>query len=303
MNARECLQACRAALLGPTRAGDRVPPRPRSAPRVEVLEGRLLLTVFGRDDRTRVGNTTQYPWRAVDQLITTWPDGTRSQGTGAQISPRHVLTVGHIVYDASHGGWAKSIQVYAGRNGSSQPYGVAWMSYQRTYNAWIRNRNFEYDLAVLTLDRNLGNTTGWFGYEWKASSSYYAGLNLNSAGYPADKSGSLMYTMYGAIAGATTNQLYFRLDITPGQSGSPMWRYDSKTGQRFIAGVISSSTSTWNYATRINQAKYNDIRNWTRTTTTAMVGSSAQSRGDWNIVATTNSVGRAAAPRGPKLAA
>src|SRR5262249_39859562 len=97
--------------------------RVQAAPRVEPLEERLLLSIIGRDDRVRVTNTRAFPWSAVCQLQSTFPDGYRGLGSGAVIGSRYVLTAGHVVYDSSHGGWASKVQVAAGRNGSSLPFG------------------------------------------------------------------------------------------------------------------------------------------------------------------------------------
>lgn len=79
--------------------------------------------VIGWGHRDQVHNTTTYPYRAVEELVTTFPNGGTGGCTGWFIGPRVVATAGHCVYTHYHStGRATSIKVYAGRDGSTKSY-------------------------------------------------------------------------------------------------------------------------------------------------------------------------------------
>src|SRR4051794_31506369 len=94
-------------------------PRPGFIPRMECLEGRLLLSL------TAVTDTSSYPWRAVVDITGRFPDGSPTQGSGALIENNHALTAAHVLYSKAHGGWASNVTVYAGTNGASNYFGSA----------------------------------------------------------------------------------------------------------------------------------------------------------------------------------
>ncbi|MBW3540885.1 MAG: trypsin-like serine protease, partial [Planctomycetes bacterium] len=228
-------------------------------------------TIFGSDDRVRVTNTTAYPWRTIGRLEITWEDGTKGHCSGAMISQNEFLTAGHCVHQKAKGGWAKSLRVSLGQNDSSRPFGEASWRTARSYTGWTQGPQdstdaaFDHDWAVITLDRNIGLFTGWLGYEWWSGNSIYNGLGLNTAGYPGDLGGGNdMYRAFGPTDSATANQIHFTgsLDIWPGQSGSPLWRFVSSTGDRFVNGIVSHQSSANNGATRINETKFNSLLDW-----------------------------------------
>src|SRR5262249_41081092 len=159
-------------------------------------------------------------------------------GSGAIVDNFHVLTAGHCIYSAADGGFAKSIRVVPELNGSYQPYGYANMVYERTYTSFMNydrghpgttatNIN---DIGLLTLDRNIGRSTGWIGYGFDDNNARFAaGRIFNTAGYPGSHGydGYHMYYSGGAIAGLSGDGLSFQFyesQITawPGQSGSPV---------------------------------------------------------------------------------
>jgi V8-like Glu-specific endopeptidase len=252
------------ALLDRSASPRRNPTRRSTALSLERLEGRELMTIFGLYPRQYVNNTTAYPFRAVTRLEATFPDGKVFSGTGAFIDPNHVLTAGHMVYSKSDGGWATRIKVTPGQQGNYSPYGYTWMSNERTYNAWTNSGDRNYDMAVITTSTSLGSTVGWFGYQVQPT-SFFSGGSLNSAGYPADKSynGVNMYSEYGPTSYATDTLVYHKVDQYSGQSGSPMWFYDTKTGSRYIDAIeVAEIVGGMNISVRINSSKFNDIKSW-----------------------------------------
>jgi V8-like Glu-specific endopeptidase len=260
-------------------------------PRLEALEDRLLMTVFGTDNRSSVTNTTSFPWSAVTRVEVTFPDGYRSQGSGAMVGAKHALTAAHMIYDSAHGGWATSVTVAPGQNGTSQPYGTAHATNKRTWTGWTRNGDWSYDMALLTLNKPIGNSTGWFGLK---SNGIAAGTGLNHAGYPGDKGGKTMYFAYDTVDYTSGGRAFYNgaLDIYNGQSGGPLWVKSSGTGSRYLVGVHSAQNASYNSGVILDTAKYNSIvsainqdggfyaSSWTATSATSAPSAAAVPRFD-----------------------
>ncbi len=215
-------------------------------------------SVIGADNRERITNTTAFPWRTMTKLYMTFPNGSRYMGSGILIGAKYVLTAGHVVYSASDGGWARTIEVIPGLSGNYMPYGSASATYVRSYTGWTRYSDSDYDIALITLNRSIGNSTGWLGYAYYPSVN---GITAHLAGYPGDRdNGRRLYYHYGSILGSTTNRVRYTIDTAGGQSGSGVYRLNS--GQRYVFAVHTNGGTTSNSGTRITRQRFDDIRNW-----------------------------------------
>lgn len=215
-------------------------------------------TVIGADDRVRISPTTSYPWRTQCKLVITFPNNSRWIGSGTLIASKYVLTAGHCVYVSSQGGWARSIEVIPALDGSSRPYGTAWATRLRTYTGWTQYQSSDHDFALITLDRTVGNSTGWLGYGYWSSVMYVTG---NIAGYPGDRdSGLRLYYHYGSILSDSGYQVQYTIDTAGGQSGSGVYRI--LNGSRYVFAVHAWGSSTRNGGTKIDSSKYNSIASW-----------------------------------------
>jgi len=220
--------------------------------------------VFPPDDRERVTSTSSFPWRTICKLYITAQNGSRYIGSGAIIDNFHVLTCGHCVYLHDAGGWADEIKVVPGKNGDDEPFGHAYTTYMRSYTGWTQSEMFEHDWAVLTLDRSIGDFTGWMGRQTAdSSSSIYTGV-LNTAGYPGDLDyGENLYRVSDDGDRADEYNHWYWMDTVGGQSGSPVWRYDGSN--RYILTVHAYSYIDGvdaNFGTRLNSDKYDQINTW-----------------------------------------
>ncbi len=256
------------------------------------------MSVFSPDGRTKVSNTTTFPFSAIGKMRISWkgPDGVIDtaddiivNGSGAMIDPYHFLTAGHCVYDTRYGGWADKIEVMLGSKGNIiagtnradyEYYSEAKSVHTRSFEGWIqgdqtKSETFQYDIGLVTLDRNIGNFTGWFNYGYDDNLS--SGTLMNVTGYPADKFDSNndgksdnydMWTQSGKITSTTDSILRSNeLDILPGNSGGPLWLYNSNTNKPTIYGVASNETTTnqtplYNEFARITSTRYNEIQSW-----------------------------------------
>ncbi|MBN3879378.1 MULTISPECIES: trypsin-like serine protease [unclassified Nostoc] len=256
------------------------------------------MSVFSPDGRTKVSNTITFPFSAIGKMRIRWkgPDGVIDtaddiivNGSGAMIDSYHFLTAGHCVYDTRYGGWADKIEVMLGSKGNIiagtnradyEYYSEAKSVYTRSFEGWTqgdqtKSETFQYDIGLVTLDRNIGNFTGWFNYGYDENLN--SGTLMNVTGYPSDKFDSNsdgkfdnydMWTQSGKITSTTDSILRSNeLDILNGNSGGPLWLNNSNTNKPTIYGVASNETTTnqtplYNEFARITSTRYNEIQNW-----------------------------------------
>ena len=266
-----------------------------------ILDGQEISIeqqVIGEDQRTKVTNTTTYPWNMIGWISSEWSRNSQSGGslggTGALfLSPYHVLTAAHLVWDkaefeTSGNGYASTVTINFGQTGQERFYGTARMTSMMTFNGYTTDSNWkwdsdskewdslssDYDLALITLDRNIGDHIGHFGYDTNS----YKGLNINSAGYPADLANRWawengyhvpfedtanvdLYRVFGPVTDVVGQTLRYQIDTSGGQSGSPVWRYDSDSGNRYLVGVHVVGSSSYNVAAQLTLGKIDTIEN------------------------------------------
>ncbi|HEY9638770.1 MAG TPA: trypsin-like serine protease [Coleofasciculaceae cyanobacterium] len=215
-------------------------------------------SIIGADNRVKITNTTDSPWRTITKLYMTYPNGKTYVCSGTLIAAKYVLTAGHCLHDKAQGGWAKKVEVIPGLKGTYKPYGSAYATKFRSYTNWTSSRDSNYDIALITLDRSIGSTTGWLGY---TTYSTVNGLTGHIAGYPAEKdSGLYLYYHSGLIASSNSYRLYYPIDTSGGQSGSSIYRINNS--KRYVFGVHTTGSTSSNGGTRLDSKKFNDIKSW-----------------------------------------
>jgi glutamyl endopeptidase len=218
--------------------------------------------VFGPDNRQRISPATNYPFSAIAHLVITKSNGQTGQCTGFFIGPHTVATAGHCLYMHGAGGWATSIQVIPGRDGSQAPFGSQTVSASalRTVNGWIWYGTPAYDYGAIILPNDtLGNRVGWFGFAVWDDYTILNGLG-NLSGYPEDKAWGTQWWEAEGIAQVDANEVYYYIDMIPGQSGSPVWRLVN--GQRYAFAINTYQHPYYNFGTRINQSVFNLLYAW-----------------------------------------
>lgn len=228
-----------------------------------AMRGSSQESVIGPDGRILITATTTYPWRAQAKLLVTFANGKTAGCSGTLIQAKYLLTAGHCVHNKDYGGWYTKIEVVPGLNGTYKPYGSAFATYARTYQGWIKSQNSNYDMALVTLDKSIGNTTGWLGYKYYSTIN---GVTGNIAGYPGDKGGLKLYYHSGPIASSTAQRVSYSIDTYGGQSGSAVYRITD--GKRYVFAVHTNGTGgsvTTNSGTRLDSAKVGNITSWIAT--------------------------------------
>ena len=235
--------------------------------------------IFSPDDRVNVGrnNMTTFPWSTNGRMWMVF-GGNQFSGSGAMIGRSFVITAGHCVYDYGGAGWASQITFSPGQDGPPlgssfqrleyQPFGQATASSLWSFTGWTSNGDWNYDMAWIQLDRNLGDYTGWLGYGYNSDNSFYSTTTFNTAGYPGDASPPMsQYYEYGnpVSYGITSDQLQTNtMDVAHGQSGSGVYYIDG-SGNRSVHAVISSEWSSggtplYNMFTRMTSGKFSGIQ-------------------------------------------
>jgi V8-like Glu-specific endopeptidase len=245
---------------------------------VETLEGRLLLAL------SAVPRDPPYPYSAVVELRATYPTGKVFVGSGVLIDRFHVLTAGHVLYNAQAGGYATMIQATPALDGNHAPHGSAWMTRGRTYSTWLQYSRTHpggtgpgaYDIALLTLNQTIGDRTGAMAYGYNNNAAFFRrGTIMATAGYPAagGYDGLRMKYSAGPITGLSRDGSliqYRQWAITTfaGSSGSPVYRYINinRSGLKpVVYGVVAGGSglaNSLNIATRITQRIFNDLGRW-----------------------------------------
>lgn len=166
------------------------------------------------------------PYAAIAVIEVKFPNGETGHGTAWMFYGDVAITAGHCVYNAEYGGWAKSIKLYAGPNGSATSATItANCSTMYTSNLWIESAQTKDDWGVLKLDTDVGAVTGYLGIYYTTGGM--AGTSIEISGYPWDKNNDayqfFQYKATGTITTSETAVLKYNVDTLGGQSGAPVF--------------------------------------------------------------------------------
>jgi V8-like Glu-specific endopeptidase len=231
--------------------------------------------IFGGDNRVLRLPTTFYPWRAMGSVLA--PGGaTTSNCSGSLIGPRHFLTAGHCMHQGGTGknaGWLTNRKVAPGQKGIGVfPNGVKNHAWYFTVSGWFDDADEAYDYGMLVLeDRDDTAHLGWLG--WRSSNQGgghwtfgYPGFSLNCAASPS-ANGKCDNFLYGddnqAALPNIGNMLATEADAQPGQSGSPIYKYNN--GDRRVIAVLSYESDDLNWGTRVTSARSSNFCDWIHT--------------------------------------
>lgn len=173
--------------------------------------------------RVRPVDTSAFPFRCVAQLYATGRNGT-TLGTGFFISPRCIITSGHLVY--AEGSWADEVLVVPGQVGTRMPFGAAAATTFWSVRGWTTSPDPDYDYGAIILpDQALFSRVGAhfdFGVD-------DAPRILHNSGYPAHARGSFQQLNGGPVMRVCERKYYYWTANPNCQSGSPVWVNDGPT--------------------------------------------------------------------------
>lgn len=237
--------------------------------------------VFGADDRTRVTDTTSYPWNTHCYIELHFPSPLPDEwyrGTGCIVGPYMVLTTGHSVYNREWGVFVDRLTVAPGQTQEYEgdlvirPYGTRDGTYFRTdpsyHTAPDNNEKFKYDYGAVLFDAPLSSIKTYLPVEFSANLS--VGDILYSAGYPgevnAETNSKALWEASGSIDFIDEGKLlWYKIDTTSSQSGSPLRKKNGPLDPGRIVGIHASG-GTLNNGPRLgahNQARITEWMQWT----------------------------------------
>lgn len=200
-------------------------------------------TIFPPDTRF-VFSDTSFPYCTCGLVQTA-----SGSGSGVMIGPRHLMTASHVINWGSDGsaGWVKFIPL---NFDTSEPFGSAFATQvywwqQVNGSDGISSNEAAFDYVVCTLDRRLGDITGWMGAR-SYSPDWNGGAYWAHIGYPGDLGGGVRPVFHGdgimdsTISESTSGRSSFRImhsnDYWFGQSGGPAYGWwDGEAWPRAVA--------------------------------------------------------------------
>lgn len=233
--------------------------------------------VIGVDSRVKVSNLAPYHYASTCLVLARYKDEYKTYATGFLINSNYLATAAHLLYNANHEGWAKHFAVYAGASGGSyKKYTLGyWYDAGGDFIANADNPNYAYgermmydDWGVVRLATPI-TECGHLGLMVANQASDFNGKLLTTQGYPLDRNSPTWgsgpndyqnYNMYHTSGYITGNmpgpQRYLPvvtadLDVTEGQSGSPVYQYHN--GEYYARGIVVAGHPAGNRILLINQ--------------------------------------------------
>lgn len=220
-------------------------PEDRKNKKISINKDNMKLNNIIGDDNREEAINTMFPYSAVAYLEVNDNKGF-TRGTAFMVNDNIAMTAAHCVKGRNN------ITIFPGYSKGSAPFGGANVTAYITDNRYDPNiwtsgsnlRNIDiHDWAILILDRNIGNKTGWLGTSAEMSSI------TGFVSYPEDKSkNGLPLQMYspGKVVGwDSSNKIYFTHDTVGGSSGGPVMGINQK-GEYYVFGICS-------YGSKINE--------------------------------------------------
>lgn len=176
---------------------------------------------------------------AVDGL-----DYVCSAGAVNSGSKQLVSTAGHCVHGGSGGNWHQNWVFVPYFNYGNRPYGTFPASWLVTFNGWINNSNFDFDVGFVKVFNNefnqrLVDRVGGHGIQTGQPQARF----MTMLGYPSESPypGDWQYFCQGNTSASGSNQITIGCPLTRGQSGGPwLWSYNDSTGLGYINGTSST---------------------------------------------------------------
>lgn len=193
--------------------------------------------------------------------------------SGTMIDSKHVLTAAHCIYmeeDKDHvpvNDWATSVQVDPGYDSGPGPMGSSFAVQLHTWTGWTQDFDYEYDVAVVDLDRPVGALSGWRGVGASSNFSWYESGQWTRYTYPGPNhddvwvyDGQKMYGQAGTFDHDDGVLIGFDRDMYKGTSGGGALRDGAAWAVRSHAQITPFDQTSWD--TRVTHDMLEDILVW-----------------------------------------
>ena len=168
------------------------------------------------------------------------------------VAPNLVLTAAHVVYDLKMGGMAKCY-VFPGYENGTSPFGQSTSKEIWVTDEFKKDENTSYDIALITVEDNIGESAGWLGVRSTNFSKQWSPWLRFLLGFPADKDDTeVMYFNMGNIDSTSKKQYFYKFTTYSGMSGGPIFL--DENGEYFIDGVHTGYCCGFNHSTRVNKS-------------------------------------------------
>lgn len=202
-----------------------------------------LESVIGVDERERILDTDLAPWRMICALRMRGSSGGGAIGSGWLAGPRTIVTAGHCVHHQGFfGGWANTIEVSAGRNGTEFPFNTVTATRFSSIDRWVNNADPDFDIGCIHLDEPLGEKVGWFGFGALTPDELEDHM-VNVSGYPGDRgNGTQQFFHVNRVLHVSDRRVFYDVDTAGGESGCPVFIRETAKSAPLVVGIHAYGT-------------------------------------------------------------
>jgi V8-like Glu-specific endopeptidase len=183
--------------------------------------------------------SSSFPWSAHVRM---WfsQSGLNYVCSGTMIDAKHFLTAGHCVHEGSGGAWSTGVSASPAWDGDDDAFGSANGTNMVSWSSWTTSGSWDGDQAIVRIDRPFGFLTGWFGYGYNDSNSWWSSTTFNTTGWPGSSwPGAPDQFYYGYGTWDQVDTYTVEADCPPwtywigGMSGGGVYYIDGGTGNRY----------------------------------------------------------------------